>query len=1083
MSSEEVSSDQVQLWPSQQSSLPAGNYILTAVQTIQPTEHSESLRSFPKLTQKLHVPGPKFKLLHASDIESVYPVPGVEEINTALAHVVLAGASLPWERQVADADDYDSIQGSKVPWLAVLSFTEDELILDAADAMASGFPAESQTSRFGTISTTAEKLKSIGEKVASPLSSPNYGQDYDDADALNALPLSPALFRQLFKPVAEKQACNDLSCYNLLAHVRKSSKQDGPISIIISPRSAPIGLTKPVRMVSHLVSLEGIPRLRVPPDASAVALISLHAWDWMCTPPAAVTPSEFLATLGGSVQPLRLPDSTIESVGKATTSAAWLHDRLEAGFIVKPYRALDGTRTACLIRGSLVPVLPTGEAVMSLKDSFDAASNLKQFDSATGLADLSLSSAWSLGRAMALGDKTFLSSLLRLRGQIRAAATRKAKAAARDASGGQEGWTNAFILKNLETVLDTIATAHEPEKFKLTDLRKRWRHSRQESSFQSQQQGQLVEFSQLDPDLYHRQLKIVVDEFFAKGTLNSDASAVLKWVLSRLFLEGIPPSYIVMKPDQLPPESIRTFGIDSTWLSLLIDGALSLANHHALNGEDDVIRKCIKDAIEKYLAQPLSEVDQVLKQPPRWGLLMRSSIVSSFPDLHVETVRSKGYGPDTGARTLFLRKVADDILLCLSDMLPGDPDFAMLRFTLPIHRQMYQVGDKLTIAELTGDFKLPPTLPDPSTYGKAVSCKWKMADPDCPYDLESRMLNPTAYMQQIYATLGQPDGLVDSTTVALFLGRPTPVLTLDVGAGAPIPSMSGPHLPVTPANLYETSPAVKTRTRQRKTSQRPASELISPLLSSVVKTRTPKAGDDIVVPLLRSEPLIYWCCPATTNVTDIFTPQKQFQLSTSNTNTTLSPQLSKTSIVFTLSDKYLRSAKTPNLRNSVEYVRVVIPAAASWWPRGQRVELPTVIEAVGGDKTAQATTVTIDTSHPSLVAILGSLSAPVLPPILSLDKSQQWTFRSYLALSRMYKTAGKAVGSEVTIPPGDPVVLALVVEGKPRFDLTKDVVDMSFVLESTSPLQTEGTEVSVNVIFRAQDAAVQELSVKVGPPT
>lgn len=166
-----------------------------------------------------------------------------------------------------------------VPWLAVLSFTEDGLVLAEAAATALGFPVGSKTSRFGTIPTTAEKLKFIGKRVASPLNSPNYGKDYDAADALDALPLSPALFRQLFKLVAEKQACNDIFPYNLLAHVRKSSKNDDPISIIISHRSGPTCVTKPTRMVSHLVLLEGIPCLRVPPDASAVALISLYAWD------------------------------------------------------------------------------------------------------------------------------------------------------------------------------------------------------------------------------------------------------------------------------------------------------------------------------------------------------------------------------------------------------------------------------------------------------------------------------------------------------------------------------------------------------------------------------------------------------------------------------------------------------------------------------------------------------------------------------------------------------------------------------------------------------------------------------------
>ncbi|KAH6884143.1 hypothetical protein B0T10DRAFT_463024 [Thelonectria olida] len=170
-----------------------------------------------------------------------------------------------------------------------------------------------------------------------------------------------------------------------------------------------------------------------------------------------------------------------------------------------------------------------------------------------------------------------------------------------------------------------------------------------------------------------------------------------------------------MTPDQLHRESIRAFSIDSTWVSLLIDRALSLGNHHSQDGED-VICKYIKNAINNYLTQPRAE-DQILKQP-------------------------------------------------------GDPGFLHLHISLPIHRQMYQLGDELASTELKGDFKLPPESPDPSMYGKDVTCTWKKTEQDVPYDWETRMVHPARYTQHICSAFQLFSGRIDSTTLYSQVIRP-----------------------------------------------------------------------------------------------------------------------------------------------------------------------------------------------------------------------------------------------------------------------------------------------------------------------
>ncbi|KAF5590568.1 uncharacterized protein FSUBG_10784 [Fusarium subglutinans] len=693
MEPESLQPNQVQLWSSHRPNLEVGDYTFTATETIQPTSNLNDLRQLSKLTQSLSVPGPKFKLLHSSDIHSVYPVAGSIETGAILPHVTLKHSTLAWERQVVFPGDYAPDSSSKVPWLAVLSFTEDELILSESAATTLGFPSGTVPSRYGAVATTASQLKLLNNSIASPLWSSNFGDDYADTDPVDALCIRPTLFKELFQPVAGGKACNDIVPYQFMAHVRHSHSSSDIISIVISPRSGPTELIKPARMVSHLISLEGIPRLDVSSSASSVALVSLYSWDWMCTPPAGpTTPKDILNALGKTVQPLCVPKTILSSIVTSTISSSWLHDRLEAGYTIKPYQDASGQKATCILRGPLIPAPEKPDPSFGSCCS-DNGKDLLRFDSATGLPDITMQSAWTLGRAMALGDKSFLTSLMRLRGKIRAEAVRAAKAASRDASG-TGSWTSKDVLANLATTLASIAKAHSDSAHSAVTGPVRW--TNQQASSQPQQRQQIVSFAHFDQATYLKQLGLwnVVEDLFAATTLNADASVVQSWILEKLLLGGIPPSYLVMTPDQFPQESIRTFSIDSTWVALMIDGALSLANHHSRDGDDDVIRKYIKHAINKWLTQPLPD-EHVIQQPPRWGVLLRSSLVSSFPDLKVVGSSTAYYDPST-SKPFLLRRVAPDIMLCLSDFRPGDSDFTYLCISLPIHRQTYQLGETFT---------------------------------------------------------------------------------------------------------------------------------------------------------------------------------------------------------------------------------------------------------------------------------------------------------------------------------------------------------------------------------------------------
>lgn len=165
-----------------------------------------------------------------------------------------------------------------------------------------------------------------------------------------------------------------------------------------------------------------------------------------------------------------------------------------------------------------------------------------------------------------------------------------------------------------------------------------------------------------------------------------------------MFLTDIPHHYLISEPAYIPLESIRTFYIDSVWLEALIDGALSHANH--LDREDDVIRRALKENINKYLRHSLNG-----KQPqiPRWGILMRSSVFHALPDLQITAPWTTD--PKDRREVLLTRKIAEDTILCLFGRHPEDGTLSSIIISQPAHQQGFSCGADLNSEKLEMEFR------------------------------------------------------------------------------------------------------------------------------------------------------------------------------------------------------------------------------------------------------------------------------------------------------------------------------------------------------------------------------------------
>ncbi|RYP11822.1 hypothetical protein DL767_011437 [Monosporascus sp. MG133] len=153
-----------------------------------------------------------------------------------------------------------------------------------------------------------------------------------------------------------------------------------------------------------------------------------------------------------------------------------------------------------------------------------------------------------------------------------------------------------------------------------------------------------------------------------------------------MFLSGVPAHYLISDPTHVPPESLRFFYIDPSWVDAMIDGALSLANH---SGEDKD-RVAINAAINAYLAHHPEHQPEYTPQTPRYGFYLRSDLVSMFPDIKVE-IKSV---PPIGQAPLLRHEIVTDGVM----------------MGLPPQQQRFAVAWKLTKDEVDIDVRKQYTI-------------------------------------------------------------------------------------------------------------------------------------------------------------------------------------------------------------------------------------------------------------------------------------------------------------------------------------------------------------------------------------
>lgn len=617
-------------------SIGAGNFTITAKPDL---TWSDGNRSYPAATEKLRVEGPRFALPEG-DVESVFPPATRGMFEESLPNIAFFEPALPWERDIGGG-----ISRSTHPWLALLLFTEDELILEEDPG--------NDTRR------TARKVRGLVTPPAGTLGP----QIQVEAAELDGDCFTIDITQETFAGVVPFK--DDLP---YLAHCRKIDVSgkiteilgDGWFSVIVANRFPPSPATKPNHVV-HLVSLEGFaphlaPNRQWPPAGiSRVRLASLHAWRFVCEPSKGNFNDLALqlvrnATAGGEELRLRTP-----APAGSGDAADKVKKAMERGYVPVSYDTRSGETSLAWYHGPFVPN-PIRNFTPSSHWPPSTSNAALIYDENSGTFDVSYAAAWQLGRLFALSSRIYAGDMARLRQRLKRSVDRLRE---RGASKMLASNANAGV-STMEAMLDPRHEANAFGEWMADALSPLLTAPPPAQKAEADQQLMTAEQPR-DPVeetlalTSHALVQSVMMNVARSAMAGEPGSRIPEWESRLRLLRSVPFAYLVPEVRtasqedpgalMLPIDSVRFFYVDNNWVDALVAGARSVGvdSSRAL-AEQGIVAGLIHDAAhDRALAHRPALLGN--EPPPRveesggpavTGFVLRSAMVSGWDGLEIE---------------------------------------------------------------------------------------------------------------------------------------------------------------------------------------------------------------------------------------------------------------------------------------------------------------------------------------------------------------------------------------------------------------------------------------------------------------
>lgn len=588
--------------------LDAGNYKIQLQHQMSGSSEVPGTFSIPD--QLFSVVAPEF-FIDPSIIQTIYPPQGgSDQYSSYLPFLVMTDPSLPWERSLVPGAAASN-SGDPTPWMALVIFAESEIV----------FPASSTSANPVTSGTVTDLLASSATVLK-----PDIPTDLIQPDLLSATCQSITIPGAVFNAVMP-----DTLELSYMAHCRgvnTTNEGEQLLSVMLCNRMPVVSSTNPapVRYYANLVSLEGfaaylgpnatpIPQKPSSDDLCDVQLVSLYSWSFVSQPDSG---QSFEALVSGLIQSetatggaLSLPFSSSANLPPVVTG------RLSEGYVPLTFIAGSGDESFAWYRGPFsakppqpLPLIGNPGVPVIQAGSADA---LMIYLAEQGLFDLSYSSAWNIGRNLALADQGFVQNIT----TYRQASTELLNSLTQRMSMSHfSGETDP------KSLLANNASRKQFSRMVGGGLGQHWTNALaavKKTAAPAPLNVQRMKKSRSRLSLHPSEVLAMpgVPEAIA-GNLGDNVTAITQWLKNLSLLEPVPFSYMVPNPAMLPVESIRFFYLDPNWTQALIAGAMSIAIQ---NSKDAALYKAM---LPTFISSNGGEMS---------GMLIRSQLVSGWPKL------------------------------------------------------------------------------------------------------------------------------------------------------------------------------------------------------------------------------------------------------------------------------------------------------------------------------------------------------------------------------------------------------------------------------------------------------------------
>ena len=599
-----------------QPGLKDGQYTVTASIAMSDTA-GLGAPTFIPVSKVLQV-GSDATALPAGSIVSVFPPDNDSgDYSGCLPHVLLNKPTIPWQKQVlSGADD-------KVPWLALLSLSDDE-------------------------------LKSAGPSLVTA------------ADGTKTLSMPLAFFRSIAPTI------DDLGYLSHVRGVKTTCKTDSTVTEIDYAVVVGNRLPKPQTLThAYLVAFADHGDLLPGGTGTTdpVVLPVLTTWQFTAETETKTFSDIILAA-----------DRTPPTLGLPRTAAGAAGQLLSMGYVPMPHALRVGGDTVSLYRGPLVPYATARTITSTPIQNADAVT---LYDPSTGIMDMSCAAAWTLGRLLALNAASYALALYNWKraaqratidqliyeldtGKTAPSATTLGAARRLDAEHALAAFLPSALGK-LSGFKGDAAHLHAAPPVATTSppLSRAQRKAALRDAMTDP--ARIVQIHGLSPHLAAAPGKALQD---TPVTADPNLLQVLSWLGDLILLKSVPLFYLVPDERMLPTESIRFFQIDPSWMEALVDGALSLGRVTETDqSHDAAFRPMLQYGTGRSAASArdrrrgaLGATDPApLPARPASGFLLRSSAVTQWPTMEVAAS-----GP-TGVANILRMEANGAVLICLFD--------------------------------------------------------------------------------------------------------------------------------------------------------------------------------------------------------------------------------------------------------------------------------------------------------------------------------------------------------------------------------------------------------------------------------